>query len=266
MKIDVHKRVKVRRFKPIIRDSDKAVYSRTPVGLREVFAAANEVPLTFLGFVSTFVGGMVLWTYFKSVGYIPDDIAALLGLGIVVTGLSLLSLTAITALFLMPSLILKTQGLQLQKRDAFFTMVASITALYAIFITSDNEIWLFFLGSATGAASYVIAINFGETRNMKQKLGAILIVSFMCIFLFFSALLVTEITTIDKTSDWIELLIFTAVLIIFMFINTVLADFSQTRGSWMGWFIVAPGLVILFLNQAPSGTFLNWAASSLGIR
>lgn len=273
MKIEVRKRKTIRRFNPAARDSDKAVYSRTPVGLRELFAAANEVPLAFFSFAAYCLGSGVIWTYFKSIGYIPDDISAFIGLSVFITVLSLLVVISIAALPLIPAMILRMFSLQLGTVYTCLALTTTLVILCVHFFIPDNSIAFLFLIAVAGTITSVFFLLLFEGKQIAKNIWCSFLLSVFAICPFLSALLVVKMTSSSSASDLKEWSILMVMLVIFTFANSALLNEGNRPWNrlkeWQKWsfaIFLNAAFILIALNLAPKGTFPTWAATSLGIR
>lgn len=82
---------------------EATVKSHWPVTVRRLFATLNEIPWGSLAALSAMVGGIVLFLYFRSIGYVPTDLSALFGLGITSSIVSLALLVGFAFVLFAPT-------------------------------------------------------------------------------------------------------------------------------------------------------------------
>jgi hypothetical protein len=90
--------------KPSARLSQKTARQASPwpYWLQVVFQALHEVPWIGLTTVSALAGAAVLFTYFKSIGHVPSDLAALTSLAVSTSAAALVMLFATALFFSLP--------------------------------------------------------------------------------------------------------------------------------------------------------------------
>lgn len=88
--------------------AEPALRSHWPVWLRMLFETLRDIPWLPLTAIGTFVGVLLLSTYFQSIDYFPSDISTLIGLG-VATAVCALGLYVVLALGLLAPAVMYRQ-------------------------------------------------------------------------------------------------------------------------------------------------------------